>query len=466
MTIDPLRDKVEEMIKTFAVAAQNSSMYGTGHRISAETIVRLSAVLQEIFSEEEELTIGIIGDEIAYKKKPYYETSKRNRAFIEHLKEINMRKISFARGVRESDLKELMGLLLVKPSELNEKDKLRKLFASTGIEHIAIGEIGYRDGSRAAPDEEYGGGEPRGDYDDGMEFLAEAYENIKGNRPLDTDSARQLVSNMVSDIVKNKSLMLLLTSTKSHDERMLAHGVNVAVFTLIQAEALGIQKEHLREIGVAALLHDTGKIAAIRGEEGSCEHGAKLSAVEKKKKEMENITGAKFLLDMEDISVLAALVAFEHDIAYDGTGFPERLYGGSPNLVSMMIAISDQYDRMRANEDFKKDGGPEGVYEKMMEQSGKKFHPDLLSNFFALVGVYPPGTLVELNTKEVGLVIQPSMTDIRRPQIEVLYCENGEKYDEPKILNLLEKDKKGDYKWSIVRTLSPDGKYDVPNKYA
>jgi HD-GYP domain-containing protein (c-di-GMP phosphodiesterase class II) len=466
MTDDQIREKVEEMINLQARTFQACKMYGIEHKITAKAIKDLFTVLSDILSAEEEITIGIIGDEIAYKKKPYYETSKRIKSFIDQLTAINLRKISFARGVKESEIKEMNSMLLIKPATLKDKDALKEIFKSTNIENIAIGDIGYKSGKNpgTGKGEDYGGGTPGEDYDEGMDFLAEAYENIKGNQPLDADSARQIVGNMISDIIKNKNLLLLLTSTKSHDEKMLVHGVNVAVFTLIQAEALGLSKKHQQEIGVAALLHDSGKITSNLEDENE-QDIEKLSAVEKKKRAMRNINGAKILLDMENVPVLAALAAFEHDIAYDGTGVPDRLYGDKPNLASMMIAISDYYDKLMMDEEKKNGGGPEHVFDKMMELSGKKFHPDLLSNFFTLVGVYPPGTLVELNTKEVGLVIQASTIDIRRPQIEVLYDEKGEKYENPEIINLLEKDKKGDFKWQIKRSIAPDDKFEVPGKH-
>lgn len=468
MVEDAYRDKVEEMVKALARAMQTCTMYGIGHKIAGEAVEDLFQMLEQLLSEEEEITIGIIGDEIAYKKKPYYETSKRITTIIDRLKEINLRKISFARGLKGSEIKELLELLLENPANLQEEDSLKELFKTTNIDHIAIGDIGYKSGDKSGSGggDSYGGGDPKADYQEGLEFLAEAYEGIKGNQSLDSDSARQIVSNMISDIVKNKNLLLLLTSTKSHDESTFIHGVNVAVFSLMQAEALGLSKQHLQEIGVASLLRDSGKMTTGQDEAEESEIDIdKLSAVEKKRRAMQNINGAKILLEMKDISILAALAAFEHDVAYDGTGIPDRLYGDTPNLVSMMISISDCYDKLRSDEDKKKDGGPEHVFDKMMELSGKKFHPDLLSNFFTLVGVFPPGTLVELNTKEVGMVIQASTLEIRRPQVEILYNKNGEKYEAPEIINLLEKDKKGEFKWTIIKSISPDGKFEVPEKY-
>ncbi len=121
----------------------------------------------------------------------------------------------------------------------------------------------------------------------------------------------------------------------------------------------------------------------------------------------------------------------------------------------MMIAISDYYDKLRKKPSFYEEGGPEKAYEEMMELSGKRFHPDLLNNFFSVIGVYPPGILVELDTKEVGLVIQASIMDIKRPQIEILYDKNGEKLKEPFIVNLAEKNNQGQYIRNIVKSITP-----------
>ena len=121
----------------------------------------------------------------------------------------------------------------------------------------------------------------------------------------------------------------------------------------------------------------------------------------------------------------------------------------------MMIAISDFYDKLRKQPFYYKSGGPEEAYELMMKESGKKFHPDLLENFFSVIGVFPPGTLVELDSGEIGLVVQSSVFDIRRPQVEILYNNQGERYQNPQIVNLVEKDRRGQYKRSIVRSISP-----------
>jgi len=457
-----IRPKVEEFVKKLASTSHVEIMYGSDHRITTEAIDALYVLLSEILELTDELTIGIIGDEIAFETKPFYDTSVQIKGFIDHLKGIDLKKMSFKRGVGKEELDEFNHLLTTKVAALAEGG-IEALYAETSIQNISIGEIGYRKES------EEGEGEViekvQGTYEEGMEYLAESFDNVKGHEHLNVGSARQIVNRLLSDITKHRNLLLILSATKSHSAKELIRGMNVAVFTLLQAEALGLEKQHLNAIGVAALLHNSGEMTSAETEEEEEEDPLVMTEEKKRKTAEKQIKAAKILLDTPGIDKMAAIAAFEEEVNYDGSGVPDRLYGEEPLIISMMIAISNYYDRLRAHSEFKKTGGVERIYEEMMKLSGTKFHPDLLRNFFSLVGVYPPGTLVELNTGEMGLVVQQSTLDLKRPQIEVLYGTEGEKYEEPKIINLLEKDKKGKYRWSIEKSIAPEDKFEIPEKY-
>ncbi|MFQ5951850.1 MAG: HD-GYP domain-containing protein [Candidatus Omnitrophota bacterium] len=460
MPENQIKKKVEELVLGLSKAVQIQIMYTGEHKLTIEAIDKLYEILTDTLAEKVEITIGIIGDEIAFEKEPYYETSQKIRDFIDHLKEIDVKKISFERGIRRDELAEFNSILAMDAKALEKTKGIEKLFVSSNVEHIAIGEIGFR----AKPQVEIKPEDmTKEQYDQAAKFLTQAFKRTKGHQPLNVQSARQIVGGMVDNLLKNRSLLLILTSIKSQSESTFAHGVNTAVFTLMQAEALGLEQKYLNDIGMAALLHDSGKIS---GDDLDKKTEEELSEEDKKKISDQDIKGAKALLDTPGISALAAIVAFEHNMHYDMSGPTKKIYGKGLNLVSMMISISEYYDRLKRRPEYQKAGGPEKIYEDMMKLSGKKFHPDLLENFFSLIGLYPPGTLVELDSKEIALVIQPSALDIRRPQVEILYDEKGEKYKEPRIANLMEKDKKGKFKYTVLKSVSPLEKFEVPKKYS
>lgn len=465
MAGNELRNKVEELVIGLARIKQLGQMYGQGHRMVKETVASVYDALAGMLSEKEEIIVGIIGNEIAFEKEPFYEASLRISDFVEHLKEIGVKKITFSKGVDAKEFAEFAKILAMKASDLIKGGGAQRLFEEAGVARIKTGEIGLAEGKGAAAEQQMIDDLTRGNYDKGVDFLEKTYEDIKGNRKLNVQSARQIVSGMISDMLRNKNLLMVLTSVRGQGEGMFLHAMNVAVFTLAQAESLGLDKSHMVDVGMAALLHDVGKLSIPNKGEEEDEDDASEDVI--RRRAMQDVQGAKMLLETDGIGTLAAIVAYEHNIKYDMSGGgPKKLYGEDLNLISMMIAISSYYDRLRRKPSYNLEGGPEKAYEDMMKLAGKDFHPDLLNNFFSLVGVYPPGTLVELDTGETGLVIQSSMMDKKRPQVEIMYDQKGEKYGEPKLVNLLEKDERGRFKWTIVKSVSPMDKFEIPEKYS
>lgn len=465
MAGNELRNKVEDLVIGLARVKQLGQMYGPGHKMVKETMASVYDALAGMLSEKEEIIVGIIGNEIAYEKEPFYEASMRIADFIEHLKEIGVKKIIFSRGVDAKEFAEFSRILAMKASDLIKEGGAQKFSEAAGVVHIKTGEIGLAEGSGEAGEKQMIDDLTKGNYDKGLDFLEKTYGDIKGNRKLNVQSARQIVSGMISDMLRNKNLLMVLTSVRGQGEGMFLHAMNVAVFTLAQAESLGLDKSQMVDVGMAALLHDVGKLSLP--EDNGDEDQDDTSEDSIKRRAMQDVQGAKILLETEGIGTLAALVAYEHNMKYDMSGGgPKRLYGEDLNLISMMIAISSYYDRLRRKPSYKLEGGPEKAYEDMMKLAGKDFQPDLLNNFFSLVGVYPPGTLVALDTGEIALVIQSSMMDKKRPQVEILYDQKGEKYGEPRLVNLLEKDERGRFKWTIVKSVSPMDKFEIPEKYS
>jgi HD-GYP domain-containing protein (c-di-GMP phosphodiesterase class II) len=231
---------------------------------------------------------------------------------------------------------------------------------------------------------------------------------------------------------------------------------------MLQAELLGIEQKYLMDIGTAALLHNIGSLSF---DHAQTKKGLASLTEDLDEHSWKNLQGARILLDSEGVSNLAAIAAFEHSIPYNLKGLPKRRFGRELNLVSMMIAIANYYDKLRRKPIYYEEGGPERIYKEMISLAGERFHPDLTNNFFTAIGVYPPGTLVELDSGEIGLVIQANILDVKRPQVEILYNIQGDKLEDPIIVNLMEKDRKGQYRWSIVKSIQPLKQDMIPEKY-
>ena len=454
-----LRNKVEEFIRMLVSAVHVRALYGEHHKITQDTIDGLYSILDGIMNQTEEITVGIIGSEIAFEEEPFYEMSRQVSGFIEHLKKLKAEKLSFKKGITKDEISNLLIILTMKEEALKDGG-LAKAFGSYGIKNAVFGHIGP--GKKT--EEEPGEAEPdaRKEFEKTIDFFEKAYKDFQSGNYIDAKAARHLAGNIVRTLLKDKSLLLILTSTKSHDESTFIHDINVAIFTILQADAMGLGQRYLHDIGTAALLHDSGKLSIpadiLRKRE-------ELTEDEKEKIKRHPVNGAKILLETPGISPLAAIGAFEHHIGYNMEGYPKKAYNKESNLVSMMIAIADYYDALRSRRHYRQEMAPEKTYDEMSRLAGREFHPDLLSNFFVMIGVYPPGTLVELDTREIGIVVKESSLDIKRPQVEILYDEHGQKAGESHIVNLLAKDENGRHKRTIVKSIISSDKIKIPERY-
>jgi len=225
---------------------------------------------------------------------------------------------------------------------------------------------------------------------------------------------------------------------------------------MLQAEMLGLDRKYFVDIASASLLHNIGKLYSDK----------KIDLAQLQKKDHTVIDkiirdGVKILLNTDAITPLAPLAAMEYPIPYNKAKTGNPIYNKGLNLVSMMITISSYYDKLRSSPEFQVNEGLEKIYVKMQSMSEKAFHPDLLGNFFNVVGIFPPGTLVELDNGEVCVVIRTNMIDLYRPTVEVIYDSSGNKYAESRTLNLLERDQQGNFPREIRRSLAPDA-YEIP----
>jgi len=463
MDKNQIRDKVEKLVKELAGAQQVRTMYSQDHDLTRKSVNKLFYILEDLLFIKDEITIGIIGDEFAFEKEPFYDISAKIKGFIDHLKEIDALKISFLKGVSKEEITEFVGILAMNIETLNKTGGLEQRFESSNIKNIAFGKIGYRKKSDEDIIVENIANIAKRNFENGEDVLKEIAGNILESKNIDLSKIKSFVSGIMNNLLTNKSSLLILTAVKTHDEYSFVHNINVAIFSLLQAESLSLEQRYINEIGVAALLHDVGKLS-IPGE--ILRKDTALTDEEFKIIKSHPVFGAKILLESPDINPLASIVAFEHHVRYNLSGYPERLFNDKTNLATMIVTISDVYDALRSKRAYAGEMAPEKTYEQMIEQSGRDFNEDLLTNFFNLIGVYPPGTLVELNTGEIGLVIKESALDNKRPQLEILYDNKGGVLKEPYSFNLLEKDPKtGEFKKTILHSIIPTEKFLVPEKY-
>jgi HD-GYP domain-containing protein (c-di-GMP phosphodiesterase class II) len=137
------------------------------------------------------------------------------------------------------------------------------------------------------------------------------------------------------------------------------------------------------------------------------------------------VDGAEILRQTPEMPILAPTVAFEHHLRRDGTGYPP-VTRTSLNLGTMLCSISDVYDAMRSQRAYQQAFPTDRILAVLKRNDGLQFDQHLVRRFVQLIGIYPPGNLVRLNTQEIAVVLQIHAPDPYRPKVRVLFDARGE----------------------------------------
>jgi putative nucleotidyltransferase with HDIG domain len=222
---------------------------------------------------------------------------------------------------------------------------------------------------------------------------------------------------------------------RNYDNYTFTHMVNVSILTMGQARALGIDGRLLREFGLSALMHDIGK---VRTPKEILNKPDKLTDDEFVIMRRHTVDGAEILRRTPEMPILAPVVAFEHHLRKDGTGYPFGVKRAALNLGTMLCSIADVYDAMRSQRAYQQAHPSDRILAVLKRSDGAQFDQDLVRRFVQLLGIYPPGNLVRLNSGEIAVVLRVHAPDPYRPRVKVLFGSDGARLDVPFDRNLFE----------------------------
>jgi putative nucleotidyltransferase with HDIG domain len=283
---------------------------------------------------------------------------------------------------------------------------------------------------------------------------------LKAGDAINVKRAKRIVGSLVDAIMEDEEFLLGMTAIKDYDEYTYHHSVNVSILAMALGHKLGFQKKALLDLGMVALFHDIGKTEVppevLNKPSSFTEDDWNIMR-------KHPFWGVRAILNMKGfdaVSVRAAIVAFEHHIHHDHTGYPKRSYPTDLDLFSRIVSIADQYDSMTSSRVYSRvPMPPDKALSVMLERSGTQLDPLLLKFFINMVGIFPVGSLVMLDTKELALVYSSNSMLPDRPKVMVIVDGQGRKAEQAYMVDLAEKTD-GQYKRSIIKTIDPN-KYRI-----
>ena len=288
-------------------------------------------------------------------------------------------------------------------------------------------------------------------------FVEQVSRDIEAGNVLNLEQARPIVRSCVESIKANASAMFWMSRIKSRDEYTAEHCLRVAVFAVAFARFLGLPDEDLEVAGLCGLLHDVGKLKVppeILNKPGP------LDPNEAKVMQGHTNFGYNLLKTDQNLDPIVMDVTRHHHERVDGRGYPAKLEEWQISRFSRLIAIVDAYDAMTSDRCYR-DGLPASDAMRILYRNrGRQFDAGMVEAFIRMVGIYPPGSLVELSNGEVALVLTTHPGKKLRPKVEILL--DREKHSiTPRVIDLGGDDNDGAIQ--ITRPL-PDGSHGVSLK--
>ncbi len=272
-------------------------------------------------------------------------------------------------------------------------------------------------------------------YDSASGLVNNIMDDIRLGKAIDTQSAKQVVSEAVDSIIHTPDAMLMLTRIKDRDEYTAQHSMNVAVLTIAFGRALGLERERLEELGVCGLLHDMGKV--LTPSEVLLKQG-KLTHEEFLQMKKHPVDGRDILSSNGGLFPGAMDVAHSHHERLDGSGYPRGLYEHQTTLWSKVVAITDAFDAITSDRCYQDGRTNMDAFRILNNERGTKFDSNLVVRFIGAIGIYPPGSIVKLNSGESGVVIEANPKHALLPSV-LLLRDKEERIIEPRLINLAEK---------------------------
>lgn len=266
--------------------------------------------------------------------------------------------------------------------------------------------------------------------------------------------AKRLTQQMVDLIQTDESVLMGLASIKSFDAYTFAHSVNVCIYSMLIGDRMRLDKADVARLGLAALLHDIGKTyipATILNSNG------KLSDREWELMKYHTFFGVKELSRVNALrdAVDSLFVTAQHHAQYNGNGYPQRPGGWKLRLFSRIVTVADYYDAMTAYRTYQKEPiTPGQVLQFLVANAGNIFDPFIPKVFVRAMGLYPTGTIVELDGGDIGVVTRQNSDHrmMHRPVVEVLRTSDRDAVERDTI-DLAERDSTGRYPRRIARAL-------------
>lgn len=284
--------------------------------------------------------------------------------------------------------------------------------------------------------------------------INELFEDLRQGDPLDLGRIKKSVDPMIESVSRNPDACIWLARLKQEDAYTYQHSLGASIWAVALGRQLGLPRKDLRSLAMGGLLFDIGKL----GVDSQLLQATRALTDEEFQQVRNHVTlgvdmlGGSPLLNQDIMDMVA-----HHHERHDGSGYPEGLKGNNIPIFARIAAIVDCYDAITSHRSYARAMPPSHAIKMLYEWKDIDFQAELVEAFIQAIGIYPAGSLVELSTGEVAVVIAEYRSRRLRPKVMVLLDTSKKPLTDVITLDLLEgADEADGVRIDIVGSLEPD----------
>ncbi len=289
-------------------------------------------------------------------------------------------------------------------------------------------------------------------HEEAKSLIYSVMEDVRIGRAINSAAARHVVAGLAASVIRNPDALVCFSQLRSKDEYTALHSLRVSILSLVFGRHIGLDVDTLNVLGIGALLHDIGKMKVSSDILNKPEP---LTKEEYQIMQTHVPLGVSILEGIQNLPAAAIEVARCHHERHDGSGYVSGMRNDEIGLFGQVGAIVDYYDAITSDRAYHTGLSAHVALKKMYSARGRIFHPERVEQFIQCMGIYPIGSIVELNTGEVGVVVAMNRQRRLKPRVTLVLRPNAVPYEIPRTVDLVEQTASNGQPLEIERVVEP-----------
>jgi HD-GYP domain-containing protein (c-di-GMP phosphodiesterase class II) len=438
-----LQEMGRKVLSAFYAALRSLKLYPLENSAVQRTLDDLHQLLSALVQEEGGMELRIVGDffflnetRLRLDLSNYSTFGSFARALTEH----GIGAVEVLPGINRAEWAPFLSLLLREPAAVDPYETFMYAMAGAPILHIQV--LPAKEIREPELEEEALHAAKR-TYAQSVQVAREALTDVRMGRAVNVRKVKRAVQGIVDQVLANEPSMITMTTLRDYDEFTFTHSVNVSIFSVVIGQRLGLDRIQLYELGLGALFHDLGKSRidiGIINKPGNLDEGEWF---ELQQHPIEGMLALFHLRGFSDVPYRQMLMAYEHHMRIDLSGYPKNRRPRNPSLFSRIVAVADAFDAGTSIRSYQyRPSPPDLVLKEMRDNPVRGMDPLLVKALINATGVYPVGTLAILDTLELAVVTagQRDLRKLHQPVVRVISDSMGIPLSEPATLDLSDTD--------------------------